>query len=232
VSVYPQVQLSVSYKPRVVYTSPVVIYDADPGIALGTSEPATPTLSIPITSLPPIEGVASTRYSSVVVVNPYTPADGDIYVKVVYGTKVMSISRYVYGGRYATFYARIADVKAGTNIDIYVWCSVEGCALRRTLSILVPTPIISDKVVNMIAISVRRISIDRASANADLTGNDILACHADVCESSLGGTGVIILRNNVIKPSILVSEGIGYSNQGSLAWTLHILYPSIIAWAE
>jgi hypothetical protein len=236
VSVYPQVQLSVSLKPRVVYTSPVVLYDGDPNIALGTSEPETPTLSFSITSLPSIDGdsVAVRRYAAIVVVNPYASGGGGVaYVKFKNGAKELQASVDVSAGSYWSCYAVMVGIDTGKPIDIYAWATVGGFYLRNTAVVLIAVPIVSLGVASVLAVKVDSLVIPNMITYSSLTANDILLSHSDVPEVSLTGAGSAVIRNNIVKPSVVSTEKAGRGpGGGSIAHNLVVLYPSIIAWAE
>jgi hypothetical protein len=236
VSVYPQIPLSVSLKPRVVYTSPVVIYDSDPNIALGTTEPTTPTLSISITSLPQIVGdVKRARYLAAVAANFYNGAGvtSYAYMKFVSGSKSIFASYYC-SSDFITLYAVLGGIDTSKTLDIYAWGREAGWSLRRTIVALVAMPELTDKVVNMVAVRVDGLTIPNSAAYANRTVNNIIIANADVPETSIDGVGSAVVRGNLIMPTITTTDRTLNSGGAStgLGWSITFLYPSIIVWAE
>jgi hypothetical protein len=239
VSVYPQVQLSVVLKPRVVYTSPVVIYDSDPNIALGTSEPTTPTLSISITSLPQIVGdVKRARYLAAVAANFFNNTGitetSDVFMRFASGGKSILASFYSNSGYFVTLYAVLGNIDTSKTLDIYAWGVHAGWSLRRTIVALIAMPELTDKVVNMVAVRVDGYTIPESVAYANRVANNIVIANADVPETSIDGVGSAIVRGNLIMPTIMTTDRVldsGGQSSG-LYRSVTFLYPSIIAWAE
>jgi hypothetical protein len=234
VSIYPQIFVA-ALKPRVAYTSPKILYDGDPNIELGTVEPTTPTLEIPIT-LPPITGdkVFKARYYVVIATNPINPSsDAQAYIKVRIGSKERSVLCDLALGYYKTAVLTFHDIDVTSTIQVFAWSTVAGTFLRKTVVVLCAVPIISSRVVNMLAVRTRAIAFPSTTSYNAITACGIRLCNADVPEVTLTGEGAGIIRNNVIMPSLEAEEKTTVDTGSTeLRQTLYVLYPSIIAWAE
>jgi hypothetical protein len=237
VNVYPPVALAVRLRPRVVYTSPVKIHDADPNLELPTSEPTEPNYSISVTSLPSITGdVHSKRYGIAIALNGYfnVTTTTYFYAKAVVGTKTVSGSAYASGTYYRTIILNITGVDLNSVVNLYLWSSGPTVYLRRTVAVVYAIPILADKVVDMLVVSVSSYYVSESVTYGDVTANNILLCHNDIPEVELTGAGTGIIRDKVIKPSILSSDK-GLQSGGAttdITKSLVVLYPEIITWVE
>jgi hypothetical protein len=223
-------------KPKTLYTTYLVLYNAYPNIPLGTAEPTTPTLSISVTSLPDVSGDTPKRlrYYAVIIVslNNNSGAYTTGWVRtVVPGKYDYLLSANYSSGNFVAYLFCYPNIELDDGIDIYAWGSATGFSLRNAVVVLGVMPVLSDKYATVFAVRTERYVIPYVTSTG-FTKPAIHLCHGDVNEASLGDAGAAVLRS-VANPSlrVFVETGIGGAIGGE-GHPLNFVYPAIVVWTE
>jgi hypothetical protein len=220
---------------RVDFSPPcVVLYNGDPNIALGTSEPSDPTLSIQVSVPTPVgDALRQPRYLAVIVTNTYngTGATNTVNVRVrVDGVDKGLASRSPSSGYYSSF-VNASYVNPNSVIGIYAWGSASGFYLRTTFVAVLAIPKVSSKLSAVCGVRVASLTVT-CLCTLTLTAPGLGLAHDDVIESSLGA-GFSKLTN-VAAPTIYADEIATYHfyTSSSINSNLTFIYPMMVVWTE
>jgi hypothetical protein len=209
------------------------------GIALGTAEPTTPTVSLTITSVPGVSGDAlrELRYLAVLGFNLYnnSGATNTGYGKVVVDGVSIGSASYSFGSGYWSGFYAVFYVKPNSKVDIYAWASASGFTLEYVSLDIIVVPRIAKGFVKTVAVKIDGVVLGCPSASmASPLPPSIHLSHDDVPEASLSDVGAMKLSDAVM-PSLYVAPVplTARAATSSVATsTYKLLYPSLIAWAE
>jgi hypothetical protein len=215
--------------PQTVTFGYLELYDNDPNISLGTTQPSTPTLSITVNQLPAINGsVAQSRYLAIIIINTYngSGATNTINCRLVIGSRDLGTASSSVSNAYYTTFRTITFVNLNDTINIYAWGSASGFTLRRTYILIIPAPKLTTKFSGKaILVSTKLYKTGYHVGSGTFTLNNLLLASDDVQEASLSDAG-IVSATNLLRPTIYIAEEPFRSvGNASTLYTVYIIIP-------
>lgn len=227
-------QIQMFQTPQTVTFGYLELYDNDPNISLGTSQPSSPTLSVTVNQLPAINGsVAQARYQAVVIINTYnnSGATNTINCRLVIGSRDLGTASSSVSNNYYTTFRTITFVNLNDTINIYAWGSASGFSLRRTYILIIPAPKLTTKFSGRtILVSTKLQKTGYHVGSGTITLNNLLLASDDAQEASLSDAGIVSATNLLIPTIYIAEEPFRSLGNGTSLTTVYIIMPQKVVY--